>query len=415
MTASSVAATANAEDIPCGQTTGTISINSTKGSSPFTYSIDGINFQGSNVFNNLPAGPYTFKIKDNKGCTAAVPAVLKSQNTPVLKLTNPSPSCSPINITTPEITAGSDAALSYSYWNNANATNALSNPASIPASGTYYIKGVTASGCFDIKPVSVIISASPVLQITDPVIGCEPATVDITSSSITTGSDAGLSYSYWNDAIGSQLLSNPNSISQAGTYFVSAKNTEGCVTIKPVMVIIVKKIEGIQYPFVTALPNVPLALQSRTIGANYSYEWFPPDGLNFSSIKNPIYQHDKSTEYKITMTSEVGCITIDTLLVKIDPVAGIRPDVLVPKAWSPNGDGHNDYLFPLIINIKELKYFRVFNRWGQLMFEAKGRLKGWNGIFNGKTQPMDVYSWDAEAIGVDGQIIKRSGNVVLLR
>ena len=49
------------------------------------------------------------------------------------------------------------------------------------------------------------------------------------------------------------------------------------------------------------------------------------------------------------------------------------------------------------------------------MFEAKGMLKGWNGIFNGKTQPMGVYSWDAEAIAVDGQTIKRSGNVVLLR
>jgi gliding motility-associated-like protein len=177
----------------------------------------------------------------------------------------------------------------------------------------------------------------------------------------------------------------------------------------------VNKIEGIQYPFVMAIPNVPLTLQARILGNNYSYEWLPPDGLNFSTIKDPVYKYNKTTEYKIKITSEIGCVTIDTLLVKIDVLTGIRPDVIVPKAWSPNGDRHNDYLFPLNINIKELKYFRIFNRWGQLMFQTSEMLKGWNGIFNGQPQPMDVYNWDVEAIGINGEKIKRTGNAVLLR
>ena len=87
----------------------------------------------------------------------------------------------------------------------------------------------------------------------------------------------------------------------------------------------------------------------------------------------------------------------------------------MPKAWSPNGDGHNDKLYPLAICIKELKYFRVFNRWGQLVFETKTIGQGWDGIFNGSPQVMDVYTWILEADGVDGVHYKLSGNSILMR
>jgi gliding motility-associated-like protein len=92
-----------------------------------------------------------------------------------------------------------------------------------------------------------------------------------------------------------------------------------------------------------------------------------------------------------------------------------KPTIDVPKAWSPNGDGHNDYLRPLTLDITELKYFRVFDRWGQLMFETNIIGKGWDGIFNGKQQVMDVYTWTIEAIGCDGHYYKRAGNSVLMR
>jgi gliding motility-associated-like protein len=66
-------------------------------------------------------------------------------------------------------------------------------------------------------------------------------------------------------------------------------------------------------------------------------------------------------------------------------------------------------------NIRELKYFRVFNRWGQLVFETNSIGIGWDGMFKGKPQVMDVYTWTAEAVGVSGKTIKRMGNSVLLR
>ena len=90
-------------------------------------------------------------------------------------------------------------------------------------------------------------------------------------------------------------------------------------------------------------------------------------------------------------------------------------DIFVPKAWSPNGDGHNDRLYPLAVCIRELKYFRVFNRWGQLVFETNILEQGWDGSFHGKPQVMDTYTWTLEAIGEDGKYYKRAGNSVLIR
>jgi gliding motility-associated-like protein len=93
----------------------------------------------------------------------------------------------------------------------------------------------------------------------------------------------------------------------------------------------------------------------------------------------------------------------------------IRSDIFVPKAWTPNNDGHNDKLFPLTVNIRELKYFRVFNRWGQLVFETNVIGHGWNGIFNGKPHVSDVFTWTVEAVGLDNKYYRKAGNSVLIR
>ena len=112
------------------------------------------------------------------------------------------------------------------------------------------------------------------------------------------------------------------------------------------------------------------------------------------------------------------CPVVDTLLVVLrEPAPGgsCVSTIDVPKAWSPNADGHNDKLYPLTINITELKYFRIFNRWGQLVFETNIIGQGWDGIFNGKPQVMDVYTWTLEAVGCEGRYIKRAGNSALMR
>jgi len=137
--------------------------------------------------------------------------------------------------------------------------------------------------------------------------------------------------------------------------------------------------------------------------------------INFNDIKNPTFNYNQQTQYTITMTPADGtCPTVDTLLVTLSTQT-IQSALDVPNAWSPNGDGHNDRLYPLTIKIKELKYFRVYNRWGQLMFETHTLGQGWDGTFNGQPQVMDVYTWIVEATGEDGVHYKKAGNSILMR
>ena len=171
-----------------------------------------------------------------------------------------------------------------------------------------------------------------------------------------------------------------------------------------------------RYPTVTTRPNTPVQLSARDLGSSVTYLWQPPVGLNFTDVKNPTFNYNQQTEYTITLTPPGGnCPTIDTVLVKIEESVTLKSSLIVPNAWSPNGDGHNDKLYPLTINMKELKYFKVFNRWGQLMFETSTLGQGWDGTFNGVPQVMDVYTWIVEATGLDGVHYKQAGNSILMR
>ncbi|MCY7310980.1 MAG: gliding motility-associated C-terminal domain-containing protein, partial [Chitinophagaceae bacterium] len=106
-----------------------------------------------------------------------------------------------------------------------------------------------------------------------------------------------------------------------------------------------------------------------------------------------------------------GCITTDRQIVKIIPFV----EIYVPTAFTPNNDGLNDFLRPALLGIKELRYFRVFNRWGQLVFETKSELPGWDGNLKGLLQGTQALVWMAEGTGVDNKVYRRKGTTTLIR
>ena len=93
--------------------------------------------------------------------------------------------------------------------------------------------------------------------------------------------------------------------------------------------------------------------------------------------------------------------------------AGIN--IYVPKVFTPNGDGTNDILKPILVGISTFHYFSIYNRWGNLIFTTQDPNQGWDGTFKGVPQPVETYLWIGEGIDTNGKKIVRKGMVSLVR
>ena len=175
------------------------------------------------------------------GCTNSANVNVIVNPLPTVVTVNPTAVCSPatVDLTAAAVTTGSDSGLTYTYWTNPEATNALASPSTVATSGTYYIKGTNSNGCSSIiTPVTVTINPLPTLITVDPATVCYPATVDLTTAAVTTGSDSGLTFTYFTDLAATNALTNPNAVTTSGTYYIKGTNANGCSSIASVIVTI---------------------------------------------------------------------------------------------------------------------------------------------------------------------------------
>jgi len=175
------------------------------------------------------------------GCTNSANVNVIVNPLPTVVTVNPTAVCSPstVDLTAASVTIGSDSGLTYTYWTNPEATNALASPSTVATSGTYYIKGTNSNGCSSIiTPVTVTINPLPTLITVDPATVCYPATVDLTTAAVTTGSDSGLTFTYFTDLAATNALTNPNAVTTSGTYYIKGTNANGCSSIASVNVTI---------------------------------------------------------------------------------------------------------------------------------------------------------------------------------
>lgn len=156
--------------------------------------------------------------------------------------------------------------------------------------------------------------------------------------------------------------------------------------------------------------NVPTTFTNTSQNA-VSYVWAFGDGTS-SIEEDPTHMYRKTGTYLVCLAarSAEGCV--DTICKRVD--AEIIPSVGVPSAFSPNGDGQNDILYVYGAGIETLD-FKLYNRWGQLVFETTSLDIGWDGIFKGKAQEMDSYGYTLTATFTDGTAQNMQGNVTLLR
>ena len=145
-----------------------------------------------------------------------------------------------------------------------------------------------------------------------------------------------------------------------------------------------------------------------------SFIWLETEGLNCSTdCLNPNFYPLETTTYALIARDENDCATIDSITITVDQTR----NVFIPNAFSPNGDGYNDY-FTIYggIDVEEVVSFQVFNRWGGVVFsnnnfQPNDDLIGWNGFFKGKNVNTGVYIFSAEILFKDGLKEMFSGDV----
>jgi gliding motility-associated-like protein len=166
---------------------------------------------------------------------------------------------------------------------------------------------------------------------------------------------------------------------------------------------------GITYPIQYAVTNLPLVLQARQLGETFL--WTPGVNLSTRTDYSPTFKGNTDQSYLVEIKTSSGCVIVDTQVVKT--VKNV--EIYVPAAFTPNADNKNDFLRPILMGIRELRYFKIFNRLGQVLYESRTDSPGWDGTFNGIKQATQTVVWIVEGIGIDGAVHARKGTSVLIR
>lgn len=214
-------------------------------------------------------------------------------------------------------------------------------------------------------------------------------------------------------------LQNTNSLSpvarqvQTTAYLLTVYDTIGCP--KPsrdtVLVTVLPRIRAFAGNDTAVVNGQPLQLQAS---GGSAYAWFPATGLSNSSIANPFVIFDQSgtaITYMVRVTKGF-CQATDSLDIKVFKTPA---DIFVPSAFTPNNDGMNDLLRPILVGIKKLETFKLFNRWGQPVFETSKPGEGWDGVFNGVPQQSGTFVYTVTGFSYLDQMVVRKGAVVLVR
>ncbi|MCZ2460255.1 MAG: PKD domain-containing protein [Chitinophagales bacterium] len=303
-------------------------------------------------------------------------------------------------------------------------TSSLQNPAhqySSPGNYSVSLTIQTQSGCSDVltMPNAVSVIQSPSIAITGDMAACLNS--PLLTSGIFNFPDTSVVTWLWNFPNGSSSdLQNPpvQTYGAAGNFVVTAiaTNSSGCkdtaghnITIYPLPTVSMPGTMTIQNGFPETIP--------ATYSPNtYKWAWSPSLGLSCTNCPQPVAGPKFNTDYTVTFVDSNGCVNSEIVHVV---VICKNANLFMPNTFSPNGDGKNDIFFPRGKGIDRVKSLRVFNRWGEMVFEQNNfpindDIYGWNGTYKGQKVQAGVYVYQVEVFCDNGEVIKLNGNVALI-
>jgi gliding motility-associated-like protein len=147
------------------------------------------------------------------------------------------------------------------------------------------------------------------------------------------------------------------------------------------------------------------------------YTWSPATYLNCTDCPQPLVTPKLNTQYTVNFVDSNGCKNTGQIQIV---VFCKNSNVFIPNTFSPNGDGSNDIFYIRGKGLDRVKSLRIFNRWGQVVFEKRDfpindALSGWDGKFKGNRPQPDVYVYQLEVFCDNSEIFRFEGNVALIQ
>jgi gliding motility-associated-like protein len=406
-----------------GTPDGNITISAAGGTTPYMYTKDPAlltGFQSSPILATLQ-GNYTITVKDANGCTASKSETVLLNDTMRLSLGADTTFCEGIGFT---LSPQTNNATTIFNWSPATGLSdaTAKNPLASPADTTTYYLTAKWGICQRKDSITLNILLKPIANAGNDTAVCfkTPAYLFGSISQVSgpvTYSWSPSSFLNRTDTTDVTLIADTSGIYK---YYLTVKDLYGCNFSNTDTVAI--KVQALVPAFAgndtNAVTGNPLPHQLMATGAglggSYQWTWFPADGVVISNpnIANPtVLLQNHNYEFTVKVTDFAGCIGYD----KVNITVYDGPTFYLPNAFSPNGDGRNDVFRPIPVGISSTEFFRIINRYGELVFQTSQWMAGWDGTFKGKAMATGTYVWMIKGKDRKGITVQQKGTVVLIR
>lgn len=287
------------------------------------------------------------------------------------------------------------------------------NPGAVPQADTRYIvTGTDTNGCTNTDTVLIRVKTK-----VDAIVGPD---AEICSGKMTGLSVTGGAIYEWypKPTLHNSTTANPTAFPTSDQRYMVISRLASCVPDTDYVNVVVHETPKVD----AGRSRTIIAGESRQLegvgtGPIVTWEWTPAQWLSCSDCYNPEAQPKRSTVYTVEVKSGFGCTATDTVRVTVLCDQG---QVFIPNTFTPEGNGVNDIFYPRGRGLEIINRFRIYNRWGELVFERTNmtiddRSQGWDGRKEGRLLSPDVYVYTVEATCDTGEPIKWQGDVMLLR
>lgn len=394
----------------CLNNDGAVTITTTGGMAPFSASIDGgASIAGDTSWTGVDSGTHTIVVTDGNSCQTSTTVLVPLTDTMTITAGAVPVTCEGVGDTLP--VTSNVTGVSYA-WTPATglSSSTVANPVATPSATTTYSVTATQGVCTHSASVTVTVLPAPVAV-------AGPADTLCPGKSVQLQGSGGVQY-LWSPGtnLNDSTVANPTVDQPISTvtYRLTVTGANGCRSIDSAATTVVvlpppKVSAGADTVVVIGQPVQLNAVDVDGSGFT-SYAWSPAQGLSDPNIANPTAVITGDITYTVLATDPSGCSATATVVIGAVSTANI----IVPNAFTPNNDGHNDILRVNAFGV-QLKYFRVYNRYGQLVFASSDAGAGWDGYISGQPAAPGAYVWTAAGVGDHGLLLERMGTVILIR